>query len=535
MIDVLKPLIKQFLPFAQEKMGFERPPRLFLKQDSQNASNPLGKTAFYDPSAMSITLFVSERHPKDVMRSLSHELVHHTQNCNGDFENAGEMGEGYAQNNPHMREMEREAYDLGNMCLRDWEDSIKGTIYNESLQKGAKENMSTKNWKDKELNTLLLEKWGFKFDPDGLTEDEGAAGGELEPDEAKEEEDTGKKKGDRPYVSKEEEEGDLDEGFEKPKSATGSGPSNKAGKVDRSDVANKDTSKFGRGGSKGGGKPSASGTNAPPKGGKVDRSDVANKATGRWLKEEEELHESWTDEPEAQAGGAWGMGRGGGWTSERHPGGGKRYSGSRGRLKQKCRDMGCPGTHDTWWQNPARIAAAMPDCDIDMCNPDVLREDAGDLYEKHDEDWGMGKGEKSRTRPGEEDYTGHKGDESKTHPGEEDYEPEEGDVKDHAHRAMQAIHDLADAAGVTLDTEVSGPSDEDVEGEEWEEDELDERRGRGRADPRNQRGPADPRQRPMEEVRLREALKGRKITEEQMKQIVRKTLELRQERKTNKG
>ena len=171
MIDALKPLIKQFLPFAQEKMGFERPPRLFLKQDSQNASNPLGKTAFYDPSAMSITLFVSERHPKDVMRSLSHELVHHTQNCNGDFKNAGEMGEGYAQNNPHMREMERQAYEMGNMCFRDWEDSIKGTIYNESLQKGVNKRMSIKNWKDRELNTLLIEKWGFKFDIDALKEE----------------------------------------------------------------------------------------------------------------------------------------------------------------------------------------------------------------------------------------------------------------------------------------------------------------------------------------------------------------------------
>ena len=149
MIDVLKPLIKQFLPFAQERMGFERPPKLFLKQDSQNASNPLGKTAFYDPSGHSITLFVSERHPKDVMRSLSHELVHHTQNCRGDFNNVGEMGEGYAQSDPHLREMEREAYELGNMCFRDWEDSIKGTIYNESLQKGANKRMSTKNWKDR--------------------------------------------------------------------------------------------------------------------------------------------------------------------------------------------------------------------------------------------------------------------------------------------------------------------------------------------------------------------------------------------------
>ena len=57
---------------------------------------------------------------------------------NGEFENAGEMGEGYAQNNPHMREMERQAYEIGNLCFRDWEDSIKGTIYNEHLQKRSR-------------------------------------------------------------------------------------------------------------------------------------------------------------------------------------------------------------------------------------------------------------------------------------------------------------------------------------------------------------------------------------------------------------
>jgi len=290
MIDTLKPLIKQFLPYAKEKMGFERPPSLFLKQDASNASNPLGKTAFYDPSGMSITLYVTDRHPKDVMRSLSHELVHHTQNCNGQLDNPGEMGEGYAQNNEHMREMERQAYEMGNMCFRDWEDSIKGTIYNESLQKGVKENMSTKNWKDKELNTLLLEKWGFKFDLDGLTEGKADDWGKnpaaftgKEEEEEEEEKDvkTGKAL---------EEESDLEEAFEKPKSATGSGPTNKGGKTDRSDVANKDTSKFGQGGSKGGGKESAGGTNAPPQAGKMDRTDVANKASGRWLKEDVELH-----------------------------------------------------------------------------------------------------------------------------------------------------------------------------------------------------------------------------------------------------
>ena len=162
MIDTLAPLIKKFLPFAKEKMGFKQPPRLFLRGDTKNAQNPLGKTAFYDPGAKSITLYITGRHPKDVMRSLSHELVHHKQNCNGQFENVGEMGEGYAQSDEHLRGMEREAYELGNMCFRDWEDGLKETIYYEHLQKGEN-TMSLEDWKNKEISQLLSEAWGFKF------------------------------------------------------------------------------------------------------------------------------------------------------------------------------------------------------------------------------------------------------------------------------------------------------------------------------------------------------------------------------------
>jgi hypothetical protein len=159
------------MPFAQERMGFDMPPRLFLRQDAENAANPLGKTAYYDPQARSVTLYTINRHPKDIMRSLSHELVHHTQNCRGEFNNETEMGEGYAQNNVHLRGMEQQAYEMGNMCFRDWEDSVKGTIYNEHLQKGVNNAMSTKDWKNGEINTLLTEKWGFKFNLDHLNED----------------------------------------------------------------------------------------------------------------------------------------------------------------------------------------------------------------------------------------------------------------------------------------------------------------------------------------------------------------------------
>jgi hypothetical protein len=123
----LESYLKSFLPFAQKRMGFNRPPYIFFDSDEENSKNVLGKTAHYNPDSMEVVVYVDGRHPKDVIRSLSHELVHHTQNCRGDLNSdvAGETELGYAQNNPHMRNMESEAYEKGNLCMRDWEDSVK--------------------------------------------------------------------------------------------------------------------------------------------------------------------------------------------------------------------------------------------------------------------------------------------------------------------------------------------------------------------------------------------------------------------------
>jgi hypothetical protein len=210
MIDILKSLIKQFMPFAQQQMGFSRPPRLFLRQDEQNGSDPMGKTGFYDPQGESITLYTSGRHPKDIMRSLAHELQHHTQKCNGDFENVQNMGEeGYAQANPHMRNMEIQAYQAS-IVFRDWEDSTKGTIYYEHLQKGDNVSMSTKNWKNGELKSLLSEAWGFKMDLSKLNEYSGSGVKRGPGDKGEEEE--AKKETEGEEESKREEE-ELEEGF----------------------------------------------------------------------------------------------------------------------------------------------------------------------------------------------------------------------------------------------------------------------------------------------------------------------------------
>jgi len=153
------------MPFAQKNIGFTSPPRLFLKKDEENAKNPLGRTAHYEPESKAIHVYISGRHPKDIMRSIAHELVHHHQHGEGMFDGTEYLGPGYAQKDLKMRKAEEDANQRGSMCLRDFEDMLKAkneTIYYEHLQKGDKK-MSLKDWKEKEIGTLLSEAWGFKF------------------------------------------------------------------------------------------------------------------------------------------------------------------------------------------------------------------------------------------------------------------------------------------------------------------------------------------------------------------------------------
>jgi len=159
--------IKSLCDFAKERLGFKQPPSIFLNHDERNAGDTLGKTGYYDPTNMEIHVFATGRHPKDILRSIAHELVHHSQNEKGRLDNDGYTGKGYAQKNPHLRKMEMEANDP--MLFRDWEDSLKedeNTIYNERRNR----EMSLKEWKNKEIGDLLTNKWGFKMNLGKLNE-----------------------------------------------------------------------------------------------------------------------------------------------------------------------------------------------------------------------------------------------------------------------------------------------------------------------------------------------------------------------------
>ena len=150
--DNFKKATISLMTHCREQLGYDKDPDIHYVTDKDNANNMLGYTAHYQPEKKIVTVYISNRHPKDALRSLAHELVHHAQNERGDLNNAVTQ-QGYAQSDPHMRKMEEEAYLKGNMMLRDWEDHCKS-------QKSIKLTIPTTIGEQKmtELKDLIKEK-----------------------------------------------------------------------------------------------------------------------------------------------------------------------------------------------------------------------------------------------------------------------------------------------------------------------------------------------------------------------------------------
>ena len=160
MNEQIQTLLSQFYGYAKKRLGFEKDASINFVVDEENSKNPLGTTAHYNPDSMEVTVYTSGRHPKDILRSVAHELVHHRQNCQGKMKDTGPTTPGYAQSDSHLRQLEQEAYLEGNMCFRDWEDTYKAnqevkTIYESVIKTYTKEKlkMSTKE----EMRTIVRE------------------------------------------------------------------------------------------------------------------------------------------------------------------------------------------------------------------------------------------------------------------------------------------------------------------------------------------------------------------------------------------
>lgn len=108
-------LLKDLNTYLGEKLEISETPLISFRFDEEAGDDILGTTGLYSPDDSTIYLYMQNRHPKDVLRSFAHEMIHHWQNENGKLEEGWDFWD-----------MESEAYLLGNVLFREWEDLLKG-------------------------------------------------------------------------------------------------------------------------------------------------------------------------------------------------------------------------------------------------------------------------------------------------------------------------------------------------------------------------------------------------------------------------
>ena len=108
----------------------------FINGDSENARDFFGKTAYYDPASSTIVLYTEGRHPKDIVRSFAHEMIHHMQNLEGRLENITTTN---THEDDNLNDLEKEANLKGTMTFRNWTDSLDETIVGDRIKEAKEE------------------------------------------------------------------------------------------------------------------------------------------------------------------------------------------------------------------------------------------------------------------------------------------------------------------------------------------------------------------------------------------------------------
>jgi hypothetical protein len=122
-------LAEELIQFMQDAYGFDRVPSISYVDDEDNGANPLCMTGGYDQEGETITIYITGRHPKDILRSLAHEMLHHVQKCEGMMDGrdmSATADPNYIMHDDFLKGVEADAFGRGNITFREWEATKKG-------------------------------------------------------------------------------------------------------------------------------------------------------------------------------------------------------------------------------------------------------------------------------------------------------------------------------------------------------------------------------------------------------------------------
>ena len=166
-IDIIGKVAELTNYMIENGMNIEPLPSMeFIDGDTENAKDFFGKTAYYDPNRQHIVLYTEGRHPKDILRSYAHEMIHHIQYLEDRLHKITTTN---TNEDEDLDAIEKEAYVRGNMTFRNWTDSITGNKLNE----GKKKDPFGLNAYAMELGRLREEESEYKvyLDMDGVIAD----------------------------------------------------------------------------------------------------------------------------------------------------------------------------------------------------------------------------------------------------------------------------------------------------------------------------------------------------------------------------
>jgi hypothetical protein len=130
-IDIVEKIADLTNYMIESGLNIEPLPTMeFIDGDTENAQNFFGKTAYYNPNNQHIVLYTEGRHPKDIVRSYAHEMIHHIQYLEDRLHNITTTN---TNEDEDLDAIEKEAYVRGNMTFRNWTDSLTGNSLNEAI------------------------------------------------------------------------------------------------------------------------------------------------------------------------------------------------------------------------------------------------------------------------------------------------------------------------------------------------------------------------------------------------------------------
>ena len=188
-IDVKAKIMELTQHMLDKGMNIEPLPKVeFVDGDSENARDFFGKTAYYDPNNQTIVLYTEGRHPKDIVRSFTHEMIHHIQNLEGRL---GNITTTNTQEDDSLNDIEAEANLKGTMTFRNWTDSLQEkkkkdpfglNQYARELAQGLEESLNEGRYDSisRQLASIALNSWKSDF-KDGASY--GYFTGEITPEE----------------------------------------------------------------------------------------------------------------------------------------------------------------------------------------------------------------------------------------------------------------------------------------------------------------------------------------------------------------